>query len=195
MNPKLHVSLEVNDLEQSVRFYSTLFNIAPTKTKPGYAKFDVGEPGVVLSLTQPTKAPCCVSGLSHLGVRVESTEQVLAARDRLQKAGLATLDEINTTVIAGKFTSSKAIRRRSTTPHTWRRWRRAGAPAATSRRRRQRLRAARECGAHATGSGGASVTVRFRASLGMTPSAFGVTSIPPRTGPSAAAIRISCRRS
>ncbi len=97
MNPKLHVSLEVNDLEQSLRFYSTLFNMSPTKTKPGYAKFDVAEPGVVLSLTQPAKAPCCVSGLSHLGVRVDSTEQVLAARDRLQKAGLATLDEINTT--------------------------------------------------------------------------------------------------
>ena len=97
MNPKLHVSLEVNDLEQSVRFYSTLFNMPPTKTKAGYAKYDVDSPGVVLSLLQPENAPCCVSGLSHLGVRVESTEQVLAARERLQKAGLATLDEVNTT--------------------------------------------------------------------------------------------------
>ena len=97
MDSKFHVSLEVADLEKSVAFYSTLFSAPPAKLKPGYAKFDPAEPAVVLSLLQPAVAPCGVSGLSHLGVRVASLDQVVAARERLQAAGYATRDEMNTT--------------------------------------------------------------------------------------------------
>src|SRR5260221_10955146 len=97
MHSKFHVSLEVADLEKSVAFYSTLFSSPPAKLKPRYAKFDPAEPAVVLSLLQPAVAPCCVSGLSHLGVRVGSLDQVVAVRERLQAAGYATRDEMNTT--------------------------------------------------------------------------------------------------
>ncbi len=94
MNPKLHISLNVKNLENSLPFYTALFGMAPTKVKPRYAKYDVAEPGVVLSLQE--NQPCCITGVSHLGVRVDSTELVLQTRDRLNAAGIKTLDEMNT---------------------------------------------------------------------------------------------------
>ena len=95
MDAKLHLSLDVKNVEESVRFYSALFDAPPTKLKPGYAKFDLDQPGVNLTMQQASH--CCLQGLSHLGLRVDSTEQVLAARARLNAAGLQTLDEMNTT--------------------------------------------------------------------------------------------------
>src|SRR3954463_13378572 len=94
-NPKFHLSLDVKSVEDSVRFYSILFGSEPTKIKPGYAKFDLEQPAVNLTLQE--NPPCCITGLSHLGVRVDSTQQVLDARERLHAAGLATFEETNTT--------------------------------------------------------------------------------------------------
>src|SRR3954454_9133363 len=74
---KFHLSLDVKNVDESVRFYSTLFGVAPTKVRPGYAKFDLDEPAVNLTLKE--KAPCCITGLSHMGVRVSSTQEVAAA--------------------------------------------------------------------------------------------------------------------
>ena len=95
MNAKLHLSLDVENVEESVRFYSALFDAPPTKLKPGYAKFDLDQPAVNLTMQQASH--CCLQGLSHLGLRVDSTEQVFAARERLNAAGLQTRDEMNTT--------------------------------------------------------------------------------------------------
>jgi predicted enzyme related to lactoylglutathione lyase len=95
MASKVHVSLDVKNLEESVRFYSTLFTTTPTKVKPGYAKFDLENPAVNLTLEE--HKPCCITGVSHLGVRVESIEEVLAAKTRLSEAGFTTEDEMNTT--------------------------------------------------------------------------------------------------
>jgi extradiol dioxygenase family protein len=94
-NPKFHLSLDVKNVDESIRFYSILFGTEPTKVKPGYAKFDLAEPAVNLTLNE--NAPCCITGLSHMGVRVSSTEEVTAAKERLQAAGLATFEENNTT--------------------------------------------------------------------------------------------------
>ena len=95
MNPKLHVSLDVTNVEESVRFYSALFDAPPTKVKPGYAKFDLDQPAINLTMQEATH--CCLQGLSHMGVRVSSTEEVLAVKQRLNAAGIRTLDEMNTT--------------------------------------------------------------------------------------------------
>src|SRR5438445_13574833 len=91
MNPKVHVSLDVHNVEDSVRFYSTLFGAQPTKPKPGYAKFDLEQPAI--NLTMQAKKRCCLQGLSHMGIRVDSNEQVLAYRQRLAAAGVPTLEE------------------------------------------------------------------------------------------------------
>jgi uncharacterized glyoxalase superfamily protein PhnB len=95
MTSKLHVSLDVNNVEESVKFYSVLFGAQPTKSKPGYAKFDLETPAVNFTMQQTSH--CCLQGLSHMGLRLESTEQVMAFKDRLNAAGLKTEEEMNTT--------------------------------------------------------------------------------------------------
>ena len=95
MNPKLHLSLDVKNIEESVRFYSALFDAPPTKLKPGYAKFDLDQPAINLTMQQASH--CCLQGLSHMGLRVDSTEEVLAVKQRLNAAGIKTVDEMNTT--------------------------------------------------------------------------------------------------
>ncbi len=95
MTSKVHVSLDVNDIEESARFYSTLFGMTPSKRKPGYAKFDVAEPAINLTLQESRH--CCLQGLNHMGIRVNSTDEVLAFKQQLEKGGVKTLDEMNTT--------------------------------------------------------------------------------------------------
>src|SRR6266576_4760108 len=92
---KLHLSLDVKNIEESIRFYSVLFDMKPTKLRPGYAKFDAEFPGVNLALQE--KGHCCLQGLSHMGIRVPSLEQVAATRARLNDAGYKTEDEMGST--------------------------------------------------------------------------------------------------
>src|SRR5207237_8777774 len=92
MNPKVHVSLDVHNVEDSVRFYSTLFGTQPTKLKSGYAKFDLEQPAI--NLTMQERKHCCLQGMSHMGIRVDSNELVLALWQRLEVAGLPILEEI-----------------------------------------------------------------------------------------------------
>ena len=89
---KLHVSLDVKNIEESIRFYSTLFDMKPTKLRAGYAKFDADFPAVNLALQE--RDHCCLQGLSHMGIRVPSLEQVAATKARLQTAGYKTEDEM-----------------------------------------------------------------------------------------------------
>jgi catechol 2,3-dioxygenase-like lactoylglutathione lyase family enzyme len=91
---KLHVALNVNDLAESLAFYRALFNTEPVKVRTGYAKFDLEEPGVNLTLNErPVKE---AGGLNHLGIQVSSSDEVLTLKARWQAAGLTTLDELQT---------------------------------------------------------------------------------------------------
>lgn len=92
---KMHVAVNVRDLEPSIQFYRKLFNAEPTKVKENYAKFELSEPGLHFSLNvRPYESK---GVLNHFGFQVASKEEVLAARTRLQDAGLLPLDEMNTT--------------------------------------------------------------------------------------------------
>ena len=84
MSNTFHLSLDVPDLDEAVAFYRELFGVEPAKSKPGYAKFELADPPVALALQQASKG-----ALSHLGIRVESTDEVVAASTRLAEAGLA----------------------------------------------------------------------------------------------------------
>ena len=95
MNPKVHVSLDVSDLEESIRFYSALFGAEPTKLKPGYAKFDLDHPAINLTMQQAEH--CCLQGLNHMGIRVESNAEIQSYKSRLLSAGIRVEDEVNTT--------------------------------------------------------------------------------------------------
>jgi catechol 2,3-dioxygenase-like lactoylglutathione lyase family enzyme len=92
---KVHVALNVRDVEASIYFYRRLFGIEPSKVRSGYAKFDVQSPPVNLSLNQG--APTTTGALSHLGIQVPSTEDVLSIKQRWQEAGLQPRDEMQTT--------------------------------------------------------------------------------------------------
>lgn len=90
---KIHIALNVNDLKRSVEFYRILFGAEPVKCKPGYAKFDVAEPAINLTLNHNSKIND--QGVNHLGIQVETTGEVIAAKERLEKAGLVTREEMN----------------------------------------------------------------------------------------------------
>jgi len=91
---KAHLALNVRDVEASLGFYRRMLGIEPSKVRTGYAKFDVQNPPLNLTLNQVKFGER--GALSHLGIQVASTEDVLAMRDRWQAAGLATRDEMQT---------------------------------------------------------------------------------------------------
>ena len=91
---KAHLSLNVQNVERSIQFYRKLLGIEPSKVRTGYAKFDVQNPPLNLALNQ---APGTRRGaLSHLGIQVRSTEDVLAMKQKWNEAGLSTRDEMQT---------------------------------------------------------------------------------------------------
>jgi len=92
---KPHISINVRNVEKSIDFYKRMFGIEPSKVRTGYAKFDVQTPALNLALNeQPDLAHR--GALSHLGIQVASTEDVLAMRERWAEAGLFTRDEMKT---------------------------------------------------------------------------------------------------
>jgi len=90
---KAHVSLNVTNIEASVAFYEKAFNVEATKRRPGYAKFDLSESSLNLTMQE---APRTGVNASHFGVQVASSEDVAAAWTRFKQAGLVTKTEENT---------------------------------------------------------------------------------------------------
>jgi predicted enzyme related to lactoylglutathione lyase len=91
---RVQLALNVDDLESSISFYSALFGTAPAKVKPGYANFAVAEPPLKLVLIEN---PGSGGSVNHLGVEVADTDTVDATQQRLAQAGLASVDERDTT--------------------------------------------------------------------------------------------------
>lgn len=91
---RIQLALNVDDLDEAITFYSKLFNTDPAKVKPGYANFAVTEPPLKLVLLENSGQG---GTINHLGVEVESSEQVHAEIARLSGEGLFTDEEIGTT--------------------------------------------------------------------------------------------------
>src|SRR4029077_21276590 len=72
---RVQLALNVSDLDEAIAFYSKLFATEPAKVRPGYANFAIAEPPLKLVLIEGTGEP---GSLNHLGVEVESTEEVAA---------------------------------------------------------------------------------------------------------------------
>src|SRR5262245_36005011 len=88
---RFHTSLNVSDLDTSIRFYRALFGLEPARRKRDYAKFELEDPPVVLSLI-----PGRVTGggnLNHVGMRVPDAETLVAIQTRLEAAGIRTQRE------------------------------------------------------------------------------------------------------
>jgi catechol 2,3-dioxygenase-like lactoylglutathione lyase family enzyme len=78
---RVQLALNVSDIDSAVDFYSKLFATEPAKRRPGYANFAIAEPPLKLVLIEN---PGAAGKLNHLGIEVESSEQVKHASDRLQ---------------------------------------------------------------------------------------------------------------
>lgn len=84
---RVQLALNVDDLDQSIDFYTKMFGTPPAKTKNGYANFEVENPPLKLVLFEN---PGSGGSLNHLGVEVETGGQVEEAESRLAEAGLET---------------------------------------------------------------------------------------------------------
>jgi catechol 2,3-dioxygenase-like lactoylglutathione lyase family enzyme len=91
-----HLAITVADVERSIPFYGALFGVEPVKVRAGYAKFEVTDPPLNFTLNQGERGRG-LGAFNHAGIEVASTADVLAAKERLVEAGLATFDEMNTT--------------------------------------------------------------------------------------------------
>jgi catechol 2,3-dioxygenase-like lactoylglutathione lyase family enzyme len=97
---KAHIALHVRDLARSIDFYRKLFDAEPVKVRRDYAKFDLAAPALNFTLNElpahaaPASSSSELRSLSHLGIQVASTNEVLAMRERWRRAGLDTRDEM-----------------------------------------------------------------------------------------------------
>jgi hypothetical protein len=96
---RIQLALNVDDLGESIAFYTKLFATEPAKIRPGYANFAVAEPPLKLVLIEN---PGRGGSVNHLGVEVTDTETVDAEQSRLAEAGFASIDERGTTCCYAK---------------------------------------------------------------------------------------------
>ena len=92
---KAHLAMNVKDVEASIEFYKKMLDIEPSKVRTGYAKFDIQNPPLNLTLNQ--NAFAAGGTLSHLGIQVATSEDVLALRDKWTERGLVPREEMQTT--------------------------------------------------------------------------------------------------
>jgi catechol 2,3-dioxygenase-like lactoylglutathione lyase family enzyme len=91
---RVQLALNVSDIGAAVEFYSKLFGTEPAKHHPGYANFAIADPPLKLVLIEDTNQT--PGTINHLGVEVASTDEVIAAQDRLAENGLVTAFEAQT---------------------------------------------------------------------------------------------------
>lgn len=91
---RLHVNLKVKELTEAVGFYSTLFDAAPTVTKPDYAKWMLDDPRVNFSIVEAPSADR--HGIEHLGIQAETEEEMVELRRRIGSIEGEVFDEGDT---------------------------------------------------------------------------------------------------
>jgi len=95
---RLQLALNVSNIDDAVTFYSKLFGAQPAKRRPGYANFALTDPPLKLVLIETSsRGSGTAHSLNHLGVEVETTEEVASATSRLTREGLTTTVEASTT--------------------------------------------------------------------------------------------------
>ncbi len=87
-----HLALNVRNVVKSTAFYQKMLGIEPRKVRAGYAKFDLQNPPLNLTLNEVAFKE--KGALSHLGIQVGSTDDVLAMREKWNDSGLVTRDEM-----------------------------------------------------------------------------------------------------
>jgi catechol 2,3-dioxygenase-like lactoylglutathione lyase family enzyme len=99
---RLHVNVAVENLDEAIRFYSTLFAAQPSVAKTDYAKWMLDDPRVNFAITMRGRA----AGLDHLGIQVENEAELGEVYDRLSRADRPVIDQGNVTCCYAKSTKS-----------------------------------------------------------------------------------------
>ncbi len=102
---RLHLHINVEDLERSIGFYSTLFGAEPSVRKADYAKWMLDDPRVNLAISERGLAP----GVAHAGIQAETADELAAVASRLKAAGESTFDQQATTCCYAKSDKSWVV--------------------------------------------------------------------------------------
>lgn len=86
---RFHIHISVENLNESIQFYSALFGQEPAKIKPNYAKWMLENPRINFAISDLAEE----KGLNHLGLQVDSSEELATIRNRVASANLQTYDE------------------------------------------------------------------------------------------------------
>lgn len=100
---RLHLHVAVEDIESSARFYSTLFASEPTVRKDDYAKWMLEDPRINFAISARGARE---TGVEHLGIQVDSADELAEVYDRLRAAGRPVLEEGHTTCCYAKSEKS-----------------------------------------------------------------------------------------
>ena len=109
---RLHVHVAVQNLSDAIGFYSTLFAAEPAVVKPDYAKWMLEDPRVNFAISTRGRQP----GLDHLGIQVESAEELQQVYGRLRESGGNIVEQGQTrgssekTVLSGCSAASRCTR-------------------------------------------------------------------------------------
>lgn len=90
---KFHIGLNVGDIEKTTAFYTKLFGQAPIKEEKGYSKFELDNPGLVISFIESEKTG---PQFGHLGIRVNSQEELAQKKSEVEQLLKIELEEKNT---------------------------------------------------------------------------------------------------
>jgi predicted enzyme related to lactoylglutathione lyase len=99
---RMHVHVSVEDLQHSIGFYSALFAAEPAVVKPDYAKWMLEDPRVNFAISTRGRQP----GLDHLGIQVESNDELHEVYARLHKAGGEVIEQGETACCYAKSEKS-----------------------------------------------------------------------------------------
>ncbi|HSI21809.1 MAG TPA: ArsI/CadI family heavy metal resistance metalloenzyme [Methylophilaceae bacterium] len=95
---RMHIHVSVDNLDQSIGFYSQLFGAQPSVHQPDYAKWMLDDPRVNFAISQRGEP----TGLNHLGIQAENDDELSEVKTRLDAADLAVLTETGTTCCYAK---------------------------------------------------------------------------------------------
>jgi hypothetical protein len=95
---RFHVHVSVENLSDSIRFYSALFNQTPMVEKPDYAKWMLDDPRINFAISKRGVEP----GVDHLGIQVENNEELKQVNQRLAAAQLPVAEQTGTTCCYAK---------------------------------------------------------------------------------------------
>lgn len=90
---RIHLHVSVDNLIDSIRFYSTLFGVVPSVEKPDYAKWQLTDPMVNFAISQRGAK----AGLDHLGIQVDHDDELAEIKARLEHADMDVLNQTGVT--------------------------------------------------------------------------------------------------